>query len=98
LVLSVSACVERPQGGCVVAVIHSDVHGAEQYEVQGPGEWDANCIPGLNLCLIVFDQVPELRSDFTLRARRGNELSPPSEPFCVPGEGPVSPCPPIVSA
>ena len=90
MVLSVSRCVERPQGGCVVIIRHSDVHGAEQYEVDGPGEWEGQCIPGLNLCRLTFNEVPDVNCDFTLRARSGSQLSPPSEPFCVPGTDPVS--------
>jgi hypothetical protein len=89
VVLLVGPCVERPSGGCVVLVVHTDVRGAEQYEVFGPGEWEANCIPGLNLCRIRFDEAPQVSCDFTLRARRGTELGPPSKPFCVPGEGVV---------
>jgi hypothetical protein len=69
---------------------HTDVHGAEQYEVQGPGKWDAQCIPGLNLCLLTFDHIPEVSCDFTLRARSGSQLGPQSEPFCVPGTDPDS--------
>jgi hypothetical protein len=73
----------------VVTIRHSDVHGAEQYEVEGPGEWEAQCIPGLNVCILTFDEVPEVSCDFTLRARSGSQLSPPSEPFCVPGTDPA---------
>jgi hypothetical protein len=88
VVLSVSPCVERPEGGCVVTIHHSDVQGAEQYEVQGPGDWDAQCIPGLNLCHLTFEKVPEVNCDFTLQARAGSLVGPPSEPFCVPGTDP----------
>jgi hypothetical protein len=72
-----------------VTILHSDVHGAEQYEVQGPGDWDAQCIPGLNLCRLTFEEEPDVNCDFTLRALSGSQLSPPSEPFCVPGTGPL---------
>ena len=89
MVLSVSVCIERPQGGCVVTIRYADVQGAEQYEVEGPGEWDAQCIPGLNLCTLTFDEVPEVNCDFTLRALSGDRVGPPSEPFCVPGTDPA---------
>ena len=72
----------------MVSVRHSDVRGADQYEVLGPGVWDDQCIPGRNLCRIVFDEVPERNCTFTLRARRGTLAGPPSEPFCVPGGDP----------
>ncbi len=73
----------------MVIVRFADVQGAEQYEVEGSGEWDARCIPGLNLCILTFNEVPEVSCDFTLRARSGSQLGPPSEPFCVPGTDPA---------
>ena len=88
--LSVSACIERPQGGCEVIITHTDVHGAEQYLVfKGDDEFDAQCIPGQNECILTFDEVPEVSCDFTLRAQSGSQLGPPSEEFCVPGTNPV---------
>jgi hypothetical protein len=93
VVLSVSDCepIERPQGGCVVTVTYSDeVHRAEPHEIHRAGELVANCVPGLELCFIIFDEVPAVSCDFTLHVRRGTELGPPSEPFCVPGTDPVS--------
>ena len=71
----------------MVIIGWADVQGAEQYEVEGPGEWDARCIPGPNLCILTFAEVPQVRREFTLRARSGSQLGPPSEPFCVPGTG-----------
>jgi hypothetical protein len=74
----------------VVIIRHSDVHGAEQYVIEPRGEWDEEqCVPGLNLCTLTFDEVPVATCGFTLRARRGTELSPPSDPpFCIPGTDP----------
>jgi hypothetical protein len=82
-------CIVPDRGGCVVIVSHTDVHGAEQYVVAGPGDWDAQCIPGLNLCILTFDEVPEVDCTFTLQALSGSQLGPPSEPFCVPGTDPA---------
>ncbi len=69
----------------MVRVEHTLVEGANRYVVEGPGRWSAVCGQDDD-CTIIFNvSNPPQQCTFTLRAARGNQLGPPSKPFCVPG-------------
>ncbi len=85
MVTSVSRCRVTPSA-CIVRVEHTIVEGANRYIVEGPpGAWSSSC-GNDDDCTIVFTvSDPPQQCTFTLRAARGNEIGPPSMPFCVPG-------------